>query len=79
MLFHLGNIRIYAASQNVLSVLRDYGLTLINKKYEFSRSLITFMGHIIDERGISIESQKVKAERCLNRKTHGLAVHHRKG
>lgn len=35
----------------------DYGLILNNKKYEFS---VTFLGHVIVNNGIRVESQKFK-------------------
>jgi hypothetical protein len=69
VLCHMDDILIFAENQgqhdvilkNVLSILRDYGLTLNDKKCEFSRSSITFLGHVVDDKGIRIESQKVKA------------------
>ncbi|XP_048759371.2 uncharacterized protein K02A2.6-like [Ostrea edulis] len=69
VLCHMDDILIFATTQgqhdaileNILSILKDNGLTLNNKKCEFSKSSVTFLGHVIDEKGIRVESQKVKA------------------
>ena len=65
---HMGDILVHASTQQthddyvraVLSRLREAGLTL-NKKCEFSRGSVRFLGHIIDGQGIYVDPQKVDA------------------
>ena len=64
---HMDDILIHATTQKihdervraVLQRLRESGLTL-NEKCEFSSSSMTFLGHVIDEKGIRADPSKVK-------------------
>ena len=64
---HMDDILIHATTQKihdervraVLQRLREAGLTL-NEKCEFSRSSMTFFGHVIDEKGIRADPSKVE-------------------
>ncbi|KAK3796221.1 hypothetical protein RRG08_006791 [Elysia crispata] len=64
---HMDDILIYATTQKihdervraVLQRLRESGLTL-NEKCEFLSSSMTFLGHVIDEKGIRADTSKVE-------------------
>ncbi|KAK3738629.1 hypothetical protein RRG08_006727 [Elysia crispata] len=64
---HMDDILIHATTQKihdervraVLQRLRESGLTL-NEKCEFSSSSMTFLGHVIDEKGIRADPSKVE-------------------
>jgi len=47
--------------RQVLVKIRSAGLTLNPSKCEFTRSSITFLGHVINEKGISADPQKLLA------------------
>lgn len=50
--------------QNLLAVLRriqEVGLTLNREKCEFSKSSITFLGQVMDTKGIRANADKIKA------------------
>ena len=47
----------------VLETLKDCGLTLNKDKCKFHMSKLTFMGHVLSEKGIQPEEEKVKAIR----------------
>lgn len=58
------------ASQSVLDRLKEYGITINEKKCEFGRKEVTFMGHQLSVDGISPAEQKVDAiRRCRNPET----------
>ena len=48
--------------QAVLGRIQEAGLTLNTIKCQFSRSSLTFLGHIIDGSGIQADPQKTTAE-----------------
>ena len=69
VLCHMDDILIFGNTQEehdtrlhkVLQKLQSQGVTLNRQKCEFSRRRLTFLGHIIDEKGISPDPQKTNA------------------
>ena len=47
--------------REVLRRLSEHGLTLNKDKCQFSMSELTFMGHVLSEKGVSVEDDKVRA------------------
>ncbi|KAF2903689.1 hypothetical protein ILUMI_02484 [Ignelater luminosus] len=66
---YIDDILIYASNEKeheirlnkVLDVLEQKGLTLNQKKCIFGKSLVTFMGHILSEKGIQPLESKIEA------------------
>ena len=69
VLCHLDDILVYGKDTEehdsrlklVLAKIRSAGLTLNPSKCEFMKSSITFLGHVINEKGISADPQKLLA------------------
>ena len=53
--------RIRQQAPQSLTKAQSHGVTLNKQKYEFSRKRLTFIGHTIDENGISPDPQKTNA------------------
>lgn len=69
VLCDMDDILVYGMTQSdhdetlkqVLTRLRDNGLTLNSEKCEFSKTSVRFLGHIISSKGVQIDPAKVKA------------------
>ena len=69
VLCHMDDVLIFGSTQDeqdnrlhkVLQKLQSHGVTLNKQKCEFSRKRLTFLGHTIDENGISPDPQKTNA------------------
>ena len=69
VLCHMDDVLIFGSTQEehdnrlhkVLQKLQSHGVTLNKQKCEFSRKRLTFLGHTIDENGISPDPQKTNA------------------
>ncbi|KAK3560548.1 hypothetical protein QTP86_010956 [Hemibagrus guttatus] len=66
---YIGDILIYSSSYDdhvchvrmVLTRLRQHQLYIKAKKCEFHKYSITFLGYVISQRGVEMDSRKVKA------------------
>ena len=69
VLCHMDDVLIFGSTQEehnnrlhkVLQKLQSHGVTLNKQKCEFNRKRLTFLGHTIDENGISPDPQKTNA------------------
>ena len=76
---HMDDILIHAADQEehgkrvraILGRIQEAGLTLNTIKCQFSRSSLTFLGHIIDGSGIQADPQKTTAVKKLSDSNYG--------
>lgn len=69
VVIHMDDVLVFGGSveehnQRVRAVLQrmlDKGMTLNKEKCEFSRPSVTFLGHVVSERGIEADPEKVRA------------------
>ena len=78
VLCHLDNILVYGTNmeehdcrlKTVLEKIRSAGLTLNPSKCEFTKTSITFLGHVINDKGISADPQKLSAIKQMSPPTN---------
>lgn len=57
--------KLESITEKVLDALADNNLTLNEKKCEYAKEKITFLGHEISEKGLNIEEGKIKAVKAF--------------
>ena len=74
VLCHMDNVLIFGRNQqehdaclhSVLSKIQEAGATLNPEKCEFSKTCLSFLGHIVDKHGISPDPNKTRAIREIH-------------
>lgn len=52
--------------QNVIDRTRKYNIKFNSKKLQYCQSQVKFLGHLFDHKGISIDTDRIKAIKLLN-------------